>query len=159
MFDDNLSLIIESDARSGKAAKDAIISLSDEEVKIVTKLKDARNTIEITRVLFMVLDLDIGIDEAIQFIQDLRKNSDNTNYKSPIIAISVNENYLKKAKNSGANAILLKPFGTTAIKELIIKIINNPLNFIMSRNYVGPDRRSRNEKTLKDKRNLRPKKE
>lgn len=49
------------------------------------------------------------------------------------------------ARDAGITEFVAKPFSARTISERIIQIIDNPRAFIVSKSYVGPDRRRRGE--------------
>ncbi len=155
MFEERLALIVDSDPRSAKTAKEAIESLCDDKVLVISELKQARQLVETKRILFMMVDLEVDCTETFNFIKWLRKNTDNPNYKLPVVLItpgSISDSKLNDAVNAGVTEHLKKPFSTSQLKEMIISILRNPRNFIVAEQYAGPDRRKRNSEPAKDKR-------
>jgi DNA-binding response OmpR family regulator len=156
MFEERLALIVDGDPRSSKTAKEALESLCDDKVQVISSLTEARKLIETKRILFMMVDLNIDAIETLNFIKWLRKNTDNPNYKLPLVLItpkSTPESKLNEVINAGVTEYLLKPFSASQLKDMIISILRNPRNFIVAEQYVGPDRRKRNNNTQKkDKR-------
>jgi two-component system chemotaxis response regulator CheY len=150
MFEERLALIIDSDPRSAKTAKEALESLCDDPVKVVMGLKEARGLVESKRVLFIVLDLDIDVEASLDFVKWLRKNTDNPNYKSPVVMITQNRRKMTEAIDAGITEFLPKPFSAGILKDLVISILSNPRNFIVLDKYVGPDRRTRNDNSKKN---------
>ncbi|MCE3233495.1 MAG: hypothetical protein K0R98_1752 [Rickettsiaceae bacterium] len=157
MFEERLALIIDTDLRSAKVAKEAWQFLCDDKVEIITSFKEVKKLVDSKRILFIILNLDIDLDESLAFVKNLRKNSDNPNYKVPILIIteSAAEAKFAAARDAGMTELLLKPFNTKILKDMIISILRNPRNFIFAAGYVGPDRRKTNKmKGNGDKRKL-----
>ena len=46
-----------------------------------------------------------------------------------------------RARNAGISEYLVKPFSAGALADRITRVIESPREFVISDNYIGPDRR------------------
>jgi CheY-like chemotaxis protein len=64
----------------------------------------------------------------------------------PVIVVSafIDGDVLKRARDSGANEILVKPLSGENLASRILTVIDRPRPFIKTATYFGPDRRRQN---------------
>lgn len=91
----------------------------------------------------MIIDWKLGSFDGCDFLIKLRNDSNAKNRFTPLILLTgkgtVDE--VKKARDSGITEFILKPFSVKKLREKLIEIVEKPRDFIISRNYTGPDRR------------------
>jgi two-component system, chemotaxis family, chemotaxis protein CheY len=87
-----------------------------------------------------------GIDLAIY----LRQSLDSPNRMVPIIMLTArNErNDIQTARDAGITEYVIKPFSAKTLLERIYNIVEDPRAFIISKNFIGPDRRRVSSLTL-----------
>jgi DNA-binding response OmpR family regulator len=102
----------------------------------------------------IIMDWKIGNFDGCDFLTKLRHDEQAKNRFTPVILITgkgtVDE--VRKARDSAITEFILKPFSVKKLREKLIEIVEKPRSFIISRNYVGPDRRRVNIKVDKDRR-------
>lgn len=136
-------LIIDDNIDSGKLTKDILISLGISDIKIVTSINTAQQYLENNQVIFIVTEQNIGRDNAIDFIRHFRGNFHNKNYRVPVLMVFKNpaKHTITAARDSGVTEMIVRPFNFDTLTKIILSFLKNPRNFIISRGYVGPDRR------------------
>jgi DNA-binding response OmpR family regulator len=82
-------------------------------------------------------------DELCDEIQRLRQGADGPNPFVVIIATAWENNaaLISRVVNSGADDLLLRPFSTTLLQSRIDTHIEKRKSFVVTTEYVGPDRR------------------
>lgn len=157
MKNEEILLIADLDEKSARASKDVLQQLCANDTIIVETLAKARHELENGNVLFLIINFLYNNDESINFIKQIRRNTDNKNYKIPIIAFIENntDTKLQDVLNAGASKCLVKPFNSNELKEQILNTIKNPKNFIITDCYVGPDRRLQRKQVKNEKRKIR----
>lgn len=87
-------------------------------------------------------NLDIS---CFSLIKALRGSSGSSCRFSPILLIAtqamITKQFVASARDSGSTEIVTIPTSTIALREKISLMLESPRNFIISRNYIGPDRR------------------
>ena len=84
-----------------------------------------------------------AVDELCDEIQQLRRCADNYNPFIVIIATAWEKNasLISRVVNSGADDLLLRPFSTGLLQNRIDTHIQARKSFVVTTDYVGPDRR------------------
>jgi CheY-like chemotaxis protein len=79
-----------------------------------------------------------------QFVKQLRRVNNQQLAETPVIAIIANADrpVVLAARDSGVNAVLLRPFSAAQLMEKVLWTLGQEdVAFIRSEGYVGPDRR------------------
>jgi CheY-like chemotaxis protein len=81
--------------------------------------------------------------DGIELIEKIRKNPDSPRRDIPIIMISgLNASArITKARDIGVTEYLVKPFNVQALAKRISRTISQPRDFVITEDFVGPDRR------------------
>ena len=81
--------------------------------------------------------------DGITFASRVRASEQQPFQALPIIMLSLNDelNLKQIAHSVGINAFLMKPVSPEALCQCILQLTRDPLPFVRSANYVGPDRR------------------
>lgn len=151
---DNIILIIDSDERSARTAKDAMQSMCENPIQIVSDLEKAKAMLTNQSVVFVIIDLSLHEKDGLELIKWLRQNLDNPNYKAPVLALASlsTENIRNNAINAGVTEYLSKPVSPSAFKDATVSILRNPRHFIVAEGiYIGPDRRTHNDREHENK--------
>jgi DNA-binding response OmpR family regulator len=85
-------------------------------------------------------------DRGIELTRTIRMNQATPNPYVPIImtAGSGHLSRVLRARDAGISEYLVKPFSAQALADRISRVIEKPRKFIVSANYVGPERRIKN---------------
>ena len=87
-----------------------------------------------------------GADAALcEMIQDLRQG--HSGHTNPFLVIIVtawekNHDLVSRVLNSGADDLLLRPFSVNILRSRIDTHVERRKNFVITHDYIGPDRRS-----------------
>ncbi len=93
-----------------------------------------------------ITDWDMEPMNGIEFIRKVRTSQDSPNRLLPIVMLTgkAQRAHVEAARDSGITEFVVKPFSVRTLCDRLILVVDHPRNFILSRNYVGPDRRRRN---------------
>jgi two-component system chemotaxis response regulator CheY len=80
-----------------------------------------------------------------QIVRMIRRDPQIVNHFIPIIVITQQTEYrlIKEARDAGTSEFLIKPFSAEILLKRIISVIENPREFVIREDFVGPDRRRR----------------
>ena len=86
---------------------------------------------------------------GLELIKKIRLGGSKWNPQIPIILFTsfTEENMVCKLRDAGASDILAKPVSPASIYSKIANTINSQKQFINVADYIGPDRRRKNNKT------------
>lgn len=89
---------------------------------------------------------DISMDQVdgMMLLRWIRRHEDSPNHFMPVVltSSSPDKDSIGQARNMGANAFLAKPFSAKSLTKLIADLIENPRDFVRTKTYFGPDRRT-----------------
>lgn len=80
---------------------------------------------------------------GLDLLQDIRESPASPDPLLPVILLTANDSQecVIRGRDAGATAYLVKPITLGRIVERIIDAVTKPRAFVVSRGYVGPDRR------------------
>lgn len=147
MGDIRLVLVIDGNKASASVTIEALDSIGVKEVKYIGDLEEAKAFLAKEKVIFIVIDSFVKRQSTIGFIKWLRTNYKNPNYRVPILFMMgvPTKEEVTNARDAGVTEFMVKPFQVENFKTVILSFLKNPRNFIISRGYVGPDRRRRDQ--------------
>ncbi len=73
----------------------------------------------------------------------LRRSLDSPNRMIPILLLTARNDPhdIRAARDAGVSEYLIKPFSAKTLLERVHAVVEDPRSFILSKNFVGPDRR------------------
>lgn len=85
---------------------------------------------------------------GLQMIEWIRRDSMSVNRMVPVIIITgyASPTRVSQARDVGVTEFLVKPFTANELAKRIVHVINNPRDFVETRDFYGPDRRRREAK-------------
>lgn len=95
----------------------------------------------------VLVDWDAGKMSGLEFTREVRRNTSGMPRETAIILLagSIDHDQLMAARQAGINEFLLKPISAQTVFGRIEEVLLKPRRFIVSRNYVGPCRRRRDD--------------
>lgn len=99
----------------------------------------------------IITDWKMADLDGIGLTKKIRKSKQSPNRKIPIILTSGyhNKDWIHLARDAGVTELLLKPFAASDLAKRIAYVLNKPRPFIEKNDYIGPDRRRRNDPAYK----------
>lgn len=95
---------------------------------------------------FIITDHDTNpVRDGLPLITFIRTSPDSVQRTVPIIMLSGHtaEDEIIQARDAGITEFAAKPFTAKSLTDRIIRVIENPRSFIITKRYSGPDRRHR----------------
>ncbi len=95
----------------------------------------------------VILDYMLGDDDGVAFLRHLRTDPKSPTPFVPVIMLTshTEKSRVEAARDAGANGFCSKPVTPTEIMKKVAAVIDRPLPFVRTSDYVGPDRRRRDE--------------
>ena len=90
-----------------------------------------------------LVDCDSDPKEGPKFIRAMRQFEDGRFAEVPVILLSAyaDRQMVERARDAGANDLLVKPFSPRVLLQHIGFVIENPRPTVQVESYIGPDRR------------------
>jgi len=137
------ALVVDNDKRLTMLISDILESFGFEQIAFATDGQDALEKMEKKAFDFIICDWLMEPMDGIEFVHHVR-NSDNLRHKYvPIIMLSGKAEHkdIELARDAGVTEFLAKPFDIEKFRTHIISIVENPREFVLSREFKGPSRR------------------
>lgn len=114
--------------------------------KRIYMVRDGQEMIDLMRqerVDMVITEWEMPRMTGIELTQYLRKSLDSPNRMVPIIMLTArNEREdIRIARDAGISEYAVKPFTAKALMERVYAVVEDPRPLILSKNFVGPDRR------------------
>jgi len=102
---------------------------------------------EINPVVAVIEDSPGKVD-GIDLVQKIRRSEESPNVKIPILLVLSHATARRaiEGSESGANQILTAPFSSAKMWECFEQTFNDTRRFVVSEEYVGPERRNISDK-------------
>lgn len=138
-------LIADDDRRIALIIKQVLESLGFKEIYTARDGEKALELLQSNSVDMIITDWQMAPMDGISLVQYLRTAEDSPNRFMPIIMLTGNADreHVEHARDAGVTEFVVKPFSAKTLCERIMLLIENPRSFIMSKRFVGPDRRRR----------------
>lgn len=123
--------------------KDALHGMGIRAIVEMDSAEEALGYVEKHAIDAILVGYEMAGMSGAEFAWRLRRNGDARLQQTPVIMISehADESHVRKAINAGVNEFLPRPFSRTDLFARIRRSVLSPKPFIVSANYIGPDRR------------------
>lgn len=138
-------LVADPDPRISRLVKSVLESFGFRNIHMVKDGTDAIELLKHKPIDLVITEWPMEPVDGINFVRFVREDSNFANRDVPIIMLTgrAEANDVHQARDSGVNEFVVKPFNATTLSNRIIEVIDNPRSFIVSKHFVGPDRRRR----------------
>lgn len=138
-------LIADDDPRIALIVRKVLESLGFTNIHLARNGEQALKLIRSEKVDMIITDWQMEPMDGISLVKYLRTVDDSPNRFIPIIMLTgnVERSHVETARDVGVTEFVVKPFSAKTLCDRIIMLIENPRSFIMSKRFVGPDRRRR----------------
>ena len=138
-------LIADDDVRIATIVRKVLESLGFTTIHMA---KDGTHALELLRtekIDMVITDWQMAPMDGISLVKHLRFSDDSPNRFIPIIMLTGNAERIdvETARDVGVTEFVVKPFSAKTLCNRIALLVENPRSFIMSKRFVGPDRRRR----------------
>ncbi len=109
----------------------------------------------------IISDLVMAPINGLLFLRWVRTSKDSINRMIPFIMLSgaADETYVNSSRDLGCTEFLGKPFSAGSVYKHLVKVIEQPRQFITTTEYFGPDRRRQKADPPKTERRLKDEKD
>ena len=142
-----LVLIVEEDQEIRNLIRWALQGAKPKEIKICKSGKDALESLTKFPADIALVQLDMTAMTGIDFTRRVRAGEAGLNPEMPVVLTigAVDEATIREACSAGVQNFLRKPFTAAALVKRLRGTLRNPKRFVNAENYLGPDRRIKDE--------------
>ncbi|MEI7669218.1 MAG: response regulator [Pseudomonadota bacterium] len=138
-------MVVDDDSRIAFIVREILESIGFTNNCFAKNGEDALRIIASEKIDMVITDWRMSHMDGISLIKHLRTSENSPNRFMPIIMLTANveREHVEMARDSGVTEFVIKPFSAKTLCDRIALLIENPRGFIMSKAFVGPDRRRR----------------
>ncbi len=143
IFADIVIGIADPDTRMAQLVRRVLLTLGSKRIFIVRDGQEMVDMVREERVDMVITEWEMTRMNGIELTQYLRRSLDSPNRMMPIIMLTAkNDTHdIRTARDSGISEYLIKPFSAKTLMERVYAVVEDPRALILSKNFVGPDRR------------------
>jgi DNA-binding response OmpR family regulator len=137
------TLIFDPVATNRTSTRSALYNLGFRRIEAVSAIDSLTESMKRRPPDLAICEAQGVVDELCTMIQDLRQGTSGYNPFTVIIVTAWEQSLglVGRVMNSGADDLLLRPFSTTVLGQRIITHVERRKGFVITSEYVGPDRR------------------
>ncbi|MEZ5690288.1 MAG: response regulator [Rickettsiales bacterium] len=151
-------LIVDADEKMARVLKQTLRKMGFSDIHLTKDGKDAINLLQTINFDFVITEWDTKQMNGLEMLKFIRRNPQSPNPTIPVIMLTGRTEVadVLLARNYGVNEYMIKPFTAQSIYKRLEKIFESPRDFVVSENFVGPDRRTieNDNKPTKERRKL-----
>jgi DNA-binding response OmpR family regulator len=123
--------------------RDVLARLRIQNLQVFGHMEDVRKAFQASSPDLLIADATSPDSETFRLVQSVRHSLIGGN---PFIGIIITAFHpttglLAKVTNCGADALLAKPVAFRQVQDRILALIDQPRNFVVTSDFIGPDRR------------------
>ncbi|MBL6946132.1 MAG: response regulator [Rhodospirillales bacterium] len=142
-FNDVDVMLVDPDLHARESLKMILRNQGFRKVELGENLADIRKRLEHTAPDLLITAVELPEGSVCPIINAVRHHEFGVNPFLPVIAVTANPNgkEVREIVNSGADDLLIKPLSTTDLIARIKTLVNARKPFVVTSDYIGPDRR------------------
>lgn len=136
-------LLVDPDHDSRQSIRDILYDTGFRNLRLGRRLTELRDALVISMPDLLIAEIELPDGDFCELVHAIRHHEIGTNPFLPVIALTGNPNpdMVKKAIECGADALLAKPVSAAQVLEHVGILIRERKPFVVTSDYVGPDRR------------------
>ena len=127
-------------------------------------IHQARNGVQALSLLqqkpvhFMITEWDMPSMDGFSLIRRLRQDTSSPHRALPILMLTGRgeQSDVLQARDAGVNEFVIKPFATRTLFTRLQQIIDQPRGFVVTKSFIGPDRRRKETAKGNSRRSQKP---
>jgi len=139
-------VIADDDRRISVIVREVLESLGFRNIHLTNDGSNALRIIRKEKIDMLITDWKMSPMDGINLAKYIRTSDESPNRLLPIIMMTgnVEHEHVTIARDVGITEFVIKPFSAKTLMSRIIMLIEHPRSFIISKKFIGPDRRRRN---------------
>ena len=137
-------VLVDSDRNLRQTLRDSLHHFGFTDIRVAGSLTEFRECVELIPPDLVICDMGLPDGQLTQFIYAIRHNEISTNPFFPVIILTWNpsQELVRKIVDSGTDDLLVKPIAPAVLLERIKALIHSRKPFVVTSDYIGPDRRT-----------------
>lgn len=138
-------LVADPDPRISRLVKHVLENFGFRNIHIVKNGHDALEMLRHKPLDLVITEWPMEPVDGMNFVSFVRSDASLPNRDIPIIMLTGKAELpdVETARDAGVTEFVVKPFNANTLSHRIIQVIDHPRSFIVSKHFVGPDRRRR----------------
>ncbi len=136
-------LLVDPDHNTGQSIRKILYDTGFRNLRLGRTLTELRDALVVSMPDLLIAETELPDGDFCELIQAIRNHEIGTNQFLPVIALTDNptSDMVKTVIECGADALLAKPLSAAQVLEHVGVLIRERNPFIVTSDYVGPDRR------------------
>lgn len=136
-------LLVDPDHNARQSIRNVLYDTGFRDLRLGKKLTELRDALVVSMPDLLIAESELPDGDFCELIHGIRHHEIGTNPFIPVIALTGNPtpDVVKKVIECGADALLAKPLSAAQVLEHIDILIRERKPFVVTSDYVGPDRR------------------
>ncbi|MBL6945846.1 MAG: response regulator [Rhodospirillales bacterium] len=136
-------LLVEHDTVARESLRMILRNEGFRQIRIGVSLSDIENCLKHKALDLIITGVDFPGGSVCSIVSAMRNHEIGDNPFLPVIAITENPSsqLVREVIDSGADDLLIRPLSTTALVERIDTLVDARKPFVVTSDYIGPDRR------------------
>ncbi|MCI5049701.1 MAG: response regulator [Rickettsiales bacterium] len=140
-------LVADEDERIGKLVVNVLQSFGFREIQVAYKAQEAIALLKKAPIDMVITEYPMRTKDGQDLVDFLRTGEESPRRDLPIIVLTgrAERPDVMAARDHGVTEFVVKPFSAKTLSNRITQVIDNPRSFIITKGFVGPDRRRRKQ--------------
>lgn len=138
-------MIVDKDTQISSLVREVLRYIGFDLITIMSDGKTAANELLTKEYDLLITDWHMEGLNGLELVHKIRTTPNCPNAYLPVIMLTgkAERSDVEAARDAGITEFLVKPFSAKSLYERLVLVIENPRSFIVSSEYVGPERRRR----------------
>lgn len=147
-FGDVELLLVDWDVLARNAVRTILRNAGFHEIRIATTIEEMEQFLVDNTPDLIISESNLPDGDLCKFVRRLRHHEVGTNPFLPVIALTPDPTpeLVADVVDTGVDALLAKPISTQQLQDRIIALIEQRKPFVVTSDYIGPDRRKPSER-------------
>ncbi len=136
-------LLVDPDQDTRQSIRNILYDTGFRDLRLGRRLAELRDALVVSMPDLLISETELPDGDFCELIRAIRHHEIGTNPFLPVIALTGNptSDMVKKVIECGADSLLAKPLSAAQVLECIRILIRERKPFVVTSDYVGPDRR------------------
>ena len=142
-FERMTTLVVDSNAHMRAILSAILQGFGIGEIVQVSNSTSALQILRGKSIDLIICEYQLSPLDGLELSKTIRTSEDSLNPMVPLLMLTAHSEIekVKSARDAGVTDFMVKPVSATGLYERIVKIVEQPRQFVRNREFSGPDRR------------------